>query len=108
MRFQFLALLLILFASATTSQAIIGGWSPIKNISDPYVIELANFAVVENNKQKGETLKFEKLIKGESQVVVGTNYRLTLSAKNGWSSNNYEAVVWDLKHLRKLTSFERA
>ncbi|CAL5210903.1 unnamed protein product [Lathyrus oleraceus] len=110
MRFQSLSLLfLILFASATLNQAILGGWTPIKNIIDPYVIEIARFAVVEYNKQKGATLEFEKLIKGESQVVAGTNYHLTLSAKDGSSSNNYEAAVSDqpLKHLRNLTSFKR-
>ncbi|XP_050897921.1 cysteine proteinase inhibitor 1-like [Lathyrus oleraceus] len=111
MRFQSLSLLfLILFASATLNQAIPGGWTPIKNITDAYVIEIARFAVVEYDKLKGETLEFDKLIKGESQVVVGTNYHLTLSAKYGSSSYNYEAAVWDhpLKHLRNLTSFKRA
>ncbi|KAL5072924.1 hypothetical protein RYX36_011908 [Vicia faba] len=111
MRFQSLVLLLlILFASATLNQATLGVWSPIKNICDPYVNEIARFAVVEYDKEKGEKLEFEKLIKGESQVVVGTNYRLTLSAKNGLSSNNYEAVVWDplWKQYRRLTSFKRA
>ncbi|CAK8574900.1 unnamed protein product [Lathyrus sativus] len=111
MRFESLVLLfLILLASVNMNQAIPGGWSPIKNITDPYVIEIARFAVVEYDKQKGATLEFEKLIKGESQVISGTNYRLTLSAKDGSSSNNYEAVVWDQpwKHLRNLTSFKRA
>ncbi|XP_058732673.1 cysteine proteinase inhibitor 1-like [Vicia villosa] len=85
-------------------------WSPIKNINDPYVIEIARFAVAVYNKLKGEKLEFEKLIKGESHVVAGTKYRLTLSAKSGSSSNNYEAIVWDhpLVYFRNLTSFKRA
>jgi cystatin-C len=88
--------------------SIIGGWSPINNISDPYVTGIANYAVTEYDKRSGAKLKFEKVIKGESQVVAGTNYRLTLSAANGSASNNYEAFVWEREweNLRNLTSFE--
>ncbi|XP_050897920.1 cysteine proteinase inhibitor 1 [Lathyrus oleraceus] len=117
MRFQSLVLLfLILLASAILNQAIPGGWSPIKNISDPYVVGIARSAVDLYDKQEGATLEFENLIKGESQdvkdklqVVFQTNYRLTLSAKSGSSSNNYEAVVLDQfsEYLRNLSSFKR-
>ncbi|CAK8574898.1 unnamed protein product [Lathyrus sativus] len=117
MRFEsFVLLFLILLASSTINQVISDDWSPIENISDPYVISTANFAVIQYNKQKGETLEFEKLIKGESQVikdksqvVIKTYYRLTLSAKSGSSSNNYEAVVLEqpFEYLRNLTSFKR-
>ncbi|MCI71889.1 cysteine proteinase inhibitor, partial [Trifolium medium] len=43
------------------------------NITDPYVIEIANFAVTEYNKQITSTttmLKFEKVINAESKVLI--------------------------------------
>jgi len=60
MRFQSLFLiLLVLFASTATNQAL--------NISDPHMIDIANFAVTEHNKQITEAkLKFEKIIEGLS------------------------------------------
>ncbi|XP_004517283.1 cysteine proteinase inhibitor 5-like [Cicer arietinum] len=109
MRFQLIFLLLVvLLASKTTrNEAIPGGWSPIENINDPHVTDVANFAVTEYDKRSGAKLKFEKVIKGESQVVSGANYRLVLSANDGSVSNHYEAVVWEKVWLRfrNLTSF---
>ncbi|CAL9015031.1 unnamed protein product, partial [Prunus brigantina] len=100
----------------------IGGWQPIKNISDPKVKEVAEFAVSEYNKQaQGKSsdpnLVFDSVVRGELQVVHGLKYRLVLSAKNESSVSNptttatsdkYEAVVWDMfwQHLKKLISFQ--
>ncbi|TKY53951.1 Cysteine proteinase inhibitor 5 [Spatholobus suberectus] len=99
----------VLLASSAVArkEVIVGGWSPIKNINDPHVKEIADFAVTEYDKRSGEKLKLEKVIKGDTQVVAGTNYRLTLAATDGSSSNNYEAVVWEKvwMHFRNLTSF---
>ncbi|KAK2378998.1 cysteine proteinase inhibitor [Trifolium repens] len=110
MAFQSHVLLtLALLAFATMNQVISENWSPIKDINDPYVIGIATFAVNEYNNRTGAKLKFEKIIKGdESQEVVGKNYRLTLSANNGSTSNNYVAIVYDKPqdYTRKLTSFE--
>ncbi|XP_027332122.1 cysteine proteinase inhibitor 5-like [Abrus precatorius] len=106
MRFEYLV---VLFASAVAMNAAamrFGGWSPIKNINDPHVTEIANFAVTEYVKRSGAKLKLEKVIKGDTQVVAGINYRLVLAANDGSSSNNYEAVVWEKwEHFRNLTSF---
>jgi len=84
-----------------------GGWSPIKNIDDPHVKEIADYAVTEYAKQSGHKLKLEKVLKGETQAVAGVNYRLTLAATDGSSSKNYEAIVWEKvwQHFRNLTSF---
>jgi cystatin-C len=109
MKFQSLVLfLLVLLVSIARNQAIPGGYTPIKDINDPYVIEIARFAVNEYNKREGAKLEFNKVIKGESQVVAGVNYRLDLSANNSSISNNYEAVVLDVpfKHSRNLISFK--
>jgi len=97
----------LLSYAAARNQFAPGGWSPIDDINDPHVTEIANFAVTEYDRRSGAKLKFEKVIEGESQVVAGTNYRLTLSAADGSDSKNYEAVVWEKiwQHFRNLTSF---
>ncbi|XP_073057105.1 cysteine proteinase inhibitor 1-like [Primulina eburnea] len=87
----------------------LGGWMQIKNPQDPQVLGIAKFAVEEHNKQTGEELQFVKVIKGETQVVAGMNYRLVISAKEIGASalKNYEAVVWvkPWQKFRQLTSF---
>ncbi|XP_075504117.1 cysteine proteinase inhibitor 5-like [Primulina tabacum] len=110
-----LAILPILVASISyeVSAALGGGrigrWQQIKNPQDPRVLEIAKFAVEEHNKQDGAELKFVKVIKGGTQVVSGTNYRLVISAKDIGASalKNYEAVVWvkPWQKFRQLTSF---
>ncbi|BAT77323.1 hypothetical protein LR48_Vigan01g324600 [Vigna angularis] len=101
-------LMFVLFASAVARKDnMSGGWSPITNINDPHVKEIADYAVTEYVKRSGHKLKLEKVLKGEIQVVAGLNYRLTLAAADGSSSNNYEAIVWEKawQHFRNLTSF---
>ncbi|OIV96068.1 hypothetical protein TanjilG_27172 [Lupinus angustifolius] len=87
-----------------------GGWTAIKNINNPHVKEIADFAVTEHNEQSGDKLKIGSIIKGESQVVSGTNYRLLLTASDGSAVKRYEAVVLEKLwlHYRNLTSFELA
>ncbi|KAK2431538.1 cysteine proteinase inhibitor [Trifolium repens] len=115
MRFQSVVVIfVVLFALVATNEAHLSAkFHPI-NITDPYVIGLANFAVTEYNKQITTTtkLKFEKLIYGESQFLlmgVGRYYRLTLPANNGSASNNYRAdvMVRPLLHFKGLISFEK-
>jgi cystatin-C len=110
MKFQSLVLfLLVLLVSMAKNQAKPGGYTPIKDINDPHVIEIAKFAITEHNKRVKTELHFTKVISGESQVVAGINYRLTLSARYGSSSKSdpYVAVVYDRpqQHLRNLTYF---
>ncbi|KAA8520188.1 hypothetical protein F0562_014444 [Nyssa sinensis] len=76
-------------------EALVGGWSPIENPKDPQVREIGEFAVNEHNKQAKTDLKFDSVVRGETQVVAGTNYRLIIAAKEGGVLNNYQAVVWD-------------
>ncbi|KAI4298781.1 hypothetical protein L6164_032299 [Bauhinia variegata] len=88
--------------------APIGGWTPIKNIKDPQVTNIASFAVTEHNQKSGEKLSLKEVIEGETQVVSGINYRLLLAAEDGANVNKYRAVVWEKPwlHFRNLTSFE--
>ncbi|XP_022853819.1 cysteine proteinase inhibitor 1-like [Olea europaea var. sylvestris] len=85
-----------------------GGWRPIENLNDLKVQKIAKYAVQEHNKQAKSKLQFLRVVKGETQVVAGTNYKLVISAKDGAVPHNYEAVVWEKpwEKFRKLTSFE--
>ncbi|KAF3646868.1 Cysteine proteinase inhibitor 5 [Capsicum annuum] len=89
-------------------KALVGGWKPITDIKDPEVVETGKFAVDEHNKEAKTVLEFQEVTKGESQVVQGINYRLTISAKDGNSLQNYLAEVWVKPggKSKKLTSFE--
>ncbi|PHU16834.1 Cysteine proteinase inhibitor 1 [Capsicum chinense] len=88
---------------------IVGGWKPITNLTDPEVVEIGKFAVDEHNKEAKTKLEYQEIIKGESQVVSGTNYRLIITAKDGDSPHNYLAEVWNKpwKKFRNLTSFRQ-
>ena len=85
-----------------------GGWKPIEDLSDPQVKEVAKFAVSEYNKQSKAALRLKSIVKGETQVVAGINYRLDLAVANGSATERYEAIVWDKPwlHYRNLTSFK--
>ncbi|MCI14808.1 cysteine proteinase inhibitor 1-like [Trifolium medium] len=117
MKLQLLVLVLVFLMAFATARnhgglspmediMLEGGWNPIEDINDPEVIEIANYAVTEFNKQTGATLKFKKVIKGESQIVSGTNYRLIISTSNS-ALNVYDAFVYDCpwEHVRNLTTF---
>ncbi|CAN6683029.1 unnamed protein product [Malus baccata var. baccata] len=102
----------------TGGWGITGGWRPIENISDPHVKEIAEFAVSEYNKQaKGQNkLAFERVVRGDTQLVAGMNYRLVISAKNKSVADpddatpaEYEGIVWERTwlHFKQLTSFHR-
>lgn len=107
-----LAVLLSISAAAAPSPRgpVTGGWEPIENINDPHVKEIAEFAVSEYNKKSNKKLAFQSVVKGETQVVSGQNYRLVI-AVNGDNSLavKYEAVVWERVwlHSKILTSFKQ-
>ncbi|XP_073148290.1 cysteine proteinase inhibitor 1-like [Henckelia pumila] len=97
--------------SAVSRSALAGSWQPIKDLNSPLVLEISRFAVDEHNKNSAKLL-FVKVVKGESQVVEGMNYKLVITANDGAAGNktaNYEAVVWDKPwaHFRQLTSFTK-
>ncbi|XP_010441439.1 PREDICTED: cysteine proteinase inhibitor 5-like [Camelina sativa] len=91
-----------------SAETRVGGWSPISDVKDPHVVEIGEFAVSEYDKRSKLGLKFETVVSGETQVVSGTNYRLTVAANDGGASKNYEAMVWEKPWLKfmNLTSFK--
>ncbi|XP_030519270.2 cysteine proteinase inhibitor 1-like [Rhodamnia argentea] len=104
-----LLLLLLLLAALLLSALAIGEWNPIKDVRNPHVKEIGEFAVAEFNKdpRHGADLQFQSVIKGETQVVSGTNYRLILAARDPAGVKNYEALVWEKpwEHFKQLKSF---
>ncbi|KAK1312507.1 Cysteine proteinase inhibitor 8 [Acorus calamus] len=95
----------------TSKQSRIGGWETIKDVNEPHVREIGQYAVAENNKRTGAHLSFHRVLSGESQVVAGARYRLVISAnEDGSSEEKYEAEVnekaWE--GFRNLTSFKPA
>ncbi|XP_058782225.1 multicystatin-like [Vicia villosa] len=89
-------------------EPVLGGYKPIPNLNAVHVIEIAKFAVSEHNKQSGSKLKLHKVIKGETQIVNGVNYRLTLSTSEGPLLMIHETVVLEQSWLdsRKLIYFK--
>ncbi|KAJ7946382.1 Cysteine proteinase inhibitor [Quillaja saponaria] len=87
---------------------LLGGWTPIEDLEDPHVVEIAKYAVTEYDKESNATLKFESVIKGETQVVAGINYRLVLAANDGSATKNYRALVWEKpwESYKSLTYFK--
>ncbi|KAJ0973624.1 hypothetical protein J5N97_015589 [Dioscorea zingiberensis] len=86
----------------------VGGFQPIKNLTDPHILDIAKFAVSEYNKESGSHLIFQKIVSGMYQVVAGTNYLLIIEAMDGTELSNYEAKVFeDLKMNLTLNSFKK-
>ncbi|XP_058090715.1 cysteine proteinase inhibitor 5-like [Magnolia sinica] len=115
MQIQWCLLLLVLVlhqASATRESPplMVGGWRSIKDASDPHILEIGEFAVSEYNKEKNAGLMFRRVIDGQTQVVAGINYRLTVEAMHDGVGNRYEAEVWEKawEGFRSLTSFKPA
>ncbi|KAL9398047.1 hypothetical protein Peur_007008 [Populus x canadensis] len=102
-----LSLLFIAVTVVVVDAALLGGWSPIKDLKDKHVVEIAEFAVAEHNKEAKSNLMLESIVKGESQVVSGRNYRLVLAVK-GRANAKYQAVVYEKpwENLKRLTSFQ--
>ncbi|KAL3845466.1 hypothetical protein ACJIZ3_002869 [Penstemon smallii] len=102
--------LLSVLATAAFGISIVGHWRPIENPNDPGVVEIAKFAVAEHNKEAHAALGFVSVVKGETQVVAGTKYRLVISAKDGSATKNYDALVWDKpwEKFRKLVFFKES
>ncbi|KAI6704638.1 hypothetical protein NL676_007600 [Syzygium grande] len=113
MRLLILAAAAVLLLQVSASRAahpeqLLGGWKPIKNLSDPYVREIAEFAVKTHNDEAKTGLVLKMVVKGETQGVAGTNYRLVINVKDGASTKSFEAIVWDKpwEHFRSLTLFK--
>uniref|UniRef100_A0A0A0KF46 Cystatin domain-containing protein n=1 Tax=Cucumis sativus TaxID=3659 RepID=A0A0A0KF46_CUCSA len=89
-----------------------GGYTPVKDPQSPRMKELAEWAVAEHNKKEGTHLRFISILKCESQIVNGVNYRFTLTAKDESDNclpGNYMAIVYEQlsEHLKELVFFKQ-
>ncbi|WOK92404.1 multicystatin-like [Canna indica] len=85
-----------------------GGWTPVSDINDPHIHEVAEFAVSEQNKKQKSQLSLTQIVSGKTQVVAGINYRLVLVATDEHGkSGMYVATVWEKswENFMQLTSF---
>ncbi|KAK9084685.1 hypothetical protein Sjap_025096 [Stephania japonica] len=100
-----LGLLVVIGVVADGARGRPGGWAPV-DPKTPHVVEMGKFAVEAHNKEAHTDLKFGGVVKAESQVVSGINYRITLEATGG-AAKIYEAVVWEKawEKFISLTSF---
>lgn len=104
-----LALVAPVFAADTSKKpdqpALAGGYSPAE--IDSEVRRVAEFAVKAQAKATGKPLHLVKILKVESQVVAGLNYRLEIEVADGSEHLNAHAVVWrKLGGSLALTSWE--
>uniref|UniRef100_A0A7N0TK33 Cystatin domain-containing protein n=1 Tax=Kalanchoe fedtschenkoi TaxID=63787 RepID=A0A7N0TK33_KALFE len=68
-------------------------WELIKNIGDPKIVSLAEFAIDEHAKVAHESLTLKKLHKAYYKVVTGTLYRLFFTATRDRHTRRYIALV---------------
>lgn len=105
------ATLLLLVAAARAGQPLAGGWSPIRNVSDPHIQELGGWAVTEHVRRANDGLRFGEVTGGEEQVVSGMNYKLVLDATDADGKvAAYGAFVYEQSwtNTRELVSFAPA
>ena len=66
LHFLILLLLLSILSSAFDFDVV---WSPIGNLKDPHVIDMAKYDVTRWNKQNGTNLQFLNVLDGLSQAI---------------------------------------
>ena len=70
---------------------VAGGYKAV-DVADKNVVAAAEIAIAAHSKK--EKVALVKIVKAESQVVAGTNYKLTLDVKVEGGTRQAEAVVW--------------
>lgn len=85
--------------------AVAGGYRQTAADSQE-IFEIVRFMEAELYARDGsQALSVKKVLKAETQVVAGTNYRLKLLMSN---NKTYEAVIYqDLQGAAELTSYKR-
>lgn len=99
MRLQCLLARFSLVLPLITATVLYEIWQPIKNTSDPYVIQIGEFIFSEDNKKlKKNYLIFQSVEGGEMTFLSDTFFKLIIKAKDESSPTlqaNYLAAVWD-------------
>ncbi|XP_075499367.1 cysteine proteinase inhibitor 5-like [Primulina tabacum] len=110
--FSLLVVTFLILLASSSIKASFAGWQAISNLTDLKVVEIGKFAVKEHNKRVNALLSFESIVKGETQIVNGINYRHIISITDALAANAesyYRVVVWNKpwKKERRLISFDK-
>jgi hypothetical protein len=86
---------------------IVGGFGRAST-TDEQVVKAANFAILEENKQRRNIpLELVSIVKAEQQIVAGINYRLCLSVLSAGKPEQVSATVYrDLKNQYSLSAWK--
>ncbi len=108
-----LAVFMLICATLTdvSAQRKVGGYKSA-SVSDESVIEAAEFAVMTQGKNEDTEFTLDSVLKAETQVVAGTNFRLCLDVLASDADEdavyNQQVVVIVFRNLKKefsLTSW---
>ncbi|KAL0890964.1 hypothetical protein Bca101_014947 [Brassica carinata] len=87
-------------------------WTPIKDVKDPHIINLTEFAISESSKHTKHILKFVSIVKGVFLMAYiddhkFVTYQIVFVANDGGSSGNknYKAVVNEKNSGLELAGF---
>ncbi|KAJ4899601.1 hypothetical protein Rs2_13552 [Raphanus sativus] len=87
-------------------------WTPIKDVKDPHIIKLTEFAISENFRHTKHILKFVSVVKGVFLIAYidgdkFMSYQIVFTANDGGSSGNknYKAVVNEQNSGLELAGF---
>ncbi|KAA0025196.1 Cysteine proteinase inhibitor 1 [Cucumis melo var. makuwa] len=69
-------------------------YGPCDDSSAPYVKEIAQRAVDEHNSKEGTKYTLAAVVKCESRVVGGTNYRLVLTLNDDTTTGDFSVEVY--------------
>lgn len=80
-------------ATKNPAEENVGGYGTA-SVDDKGVIEAANFAVKTKAAKEKEKLALVKVLKAESQIVAGRNYKLTLDVRVKGGVRTAQAIVY--------------
>jgi Aspartic acid proteinase inhibitor len=104
-----LVLLTVAFGCVNAVSAQRAGDYKETSVKDAEVIAAANYAVREEGRKEGTSIKLISIERAEIQVVAGTNYRLCLKVEINNETKDAKAVVYrNLSKTYLLTDWEEA
>lgn len=101
----FLGSIFLEISPALGGKTHVDSWAPVKNLSETKMVEIGKFAVEKHNNEANAKLVFQKLVKGKVLQGYGTEYNLTITAKDSAHNDiakNYLVVVVDAQFMNKL------
>ncbi|CAK8531297.1 unnamed protein product [Lathyrus sativus] len=111
MKLQVIVISAVLFISMSEAGHY-GWWFPIRNLNEPYVREIVQFALTEHQKQSGVKLSLVDVIDGHYMAGEhhSTLYKFWLAAKDESATKKYDVGV-NVQvdpHVKRLVWFDPA